>query len=336
MNQKLKHVLGYAVLVLTLLVLLFLPLPVYLDSPGAAQDVSSYVKVNGQKDKQPGQFMLVYIKQAKATPLSWALSFTNKYATRTSAKEEVGDYSDREMAKIQNYYMSSSVAEAKYQSLSLAHQKVKRQYLGMYVMSVLKKSNFAGNLKVGDVVNKVAGKSYSSSAAYMRALQQMPPRKDVTIEYQRGRKQGQAHGRLIRLPQTKRYGLGITLTDRVKTISSVPITANMQGIGGPSAGLMLTLQMYSQLTQQDLLKGRKIAGTGTIEADGHVGQIGGVEQKVVAASRAKASIFFVPNDPQLKKDNNYQAALKTAHQLKTKLKVVPVSNVSQAVNYLKN
>lgn len=336
MNRKLRYGLSYAFLLLVLLIMIFLPLPIYIDSPGAAQDVSSYVKVNGKKDQRPGQFMLVYIKQAKATPFSWALSFTNKYATRTSAQEEVGNYSDREMAKIQDYYMSSSVAEAKYQSLTLAQQKADRQYLGMYVMSVLKESNFADSLKVGDVVTKVAGKSYPGSTAYMRALQQISPHKKVTVSYLRGRHARQAKGRLIKLPQTKRYGLGITLTDRVKTTSSVPITTNMQGIGGPSAGLMLTLQMYSQLTQQDLLRGRKIAGTGTIEADGKVGQIGGIEQKVVAASRAKATIFFVPNDPRLKKDNNYQAALRTARQLRTKLKIVPVNNVSQAVSYLKN
>lgn len=92
--------------------------------------------------------------------------------------------------------------------------------------------------------------------------------------------------------------------------------------------------MYNQLSQQDLLRGRNIAGTGTIETDGTVGQIGGIEQKVVAANKAKAAVFLVPNDPRLGKENNYAGAKKTAAEIHSKMKVVPVKNVDQAVSYL--
>ena len=51
----------------------------------------------------------------------------------------------------------------------------------------------------------------------------------------------------------------------------------MGNIGGPSAGLMLTLQIYSQLAHRDLLHGHKVAGTGTMASDGTVGIIGGIE-----------------------------------------------------------
>ena len=71
----------------------------------------------------------------------------------------------------------------------------------------------------------------------------------------------------------------------------------MGRIGGPSAGMMLTLEMYQQLTGKDLTRSRRIAGTGTISASGAVGDIGGVDKKVVAASRAGAQIFFVPDNP---------------------------------------
>ena len=35
-------------------------------------------------------------------------------------------------------------------------------------------------------------------------------------------------------------------------------------IGGPSAGLMFTLEIYNQLVEDDLTRGHEIAGTGTI------------------------------------------------------------------------
>ena len=82
----------------------------------------------------------------------------------------------------------------------------------------------------------------------------------------------------------------------------------------------------------------KIAGTGTIESDGSVGDIGGAALKVVAAAKAGADIFFVPNNPvdeeTLKKDpdakTNYEEAVAAAKDLDTDMKIVPVTTDSRS------
>ena len=63
--------------------------------------------------------------------------------------------------------------------------------------------------------------------------------------------------------------------------SDVDVNFDTSGVGGPSAGLMFTLDIYDQLNSEDLRKGRKIAGTGTIESDGSVGDIGGAALKLL-------------------------------------------------------
>jgi PDZ domain-containing protein len=65
-------------------------------------------------------------------------------------------------------------------------------------------------------------------------------------------------------------------------------------VGGPSAGLMWALGLYDLLTPGDLTAGRTIAGTGTIAPDGTVGPIGGIEEKVRAASDVGATELLVP------------------------------------------
>ncbi len=65
-------------------------------------------------------------------------------------------------------------------------------------------------------------------------------------------------------------------------------------IGGPSAGLMFTLGIIDKLTPEDLTGGKVVAGTGTIDGDGNVGEIGGIPQKLVGAKRAGAQVFLVP------------------------------------------
>lgn len=67
-------------------------------------------------------------------------------------------------------------------------------------------------------------------------------------------------------------------------------------IGGPSAGLMFSLAIYDTLTPGALTGGKRIGGTGTITADGKVGSIGGIQQKIPAVRDAGTELFLVPAD----------------------------------------
>jgi PDZ domain-containing protein len=67
-------------------------------------------------------------------------------------------------------------------------------------------------------------------------------------------------------------------------------------VGGPSAGLMFSLGIYDKLTPGSLTGGTFVAGTGTITAEGEVGPIGGIQQKMIAARDAGAGVFLTPKD----------------------------------------
>ncbi|CRH94459.1 Predicted secreted protein containing a PDZ domain [Chlamydia trachomatis] len=105
---------------------------------------------------------------------------------------------------------------------------------------------------------------------------------------------------------------------------------------------MFTLAIYTQLANPDLRAGRTIAGTGTIEQDGSVGDIGGADKKVLSAAKAGASIFFVPNNPVEKEvrkvkpnsKTNYEEALEAVKENKLDIKVVSVKTVQDAIDYL--
>ena len=77
----------------------------------------------------------------------------------------------------------------------------------------------------------------------------------------------------------------------------VDVKVNLDpAIGGPSAGLMFSLGIYDTLTPGSLTGGKTIAGTGTVDAAGSVGPIGGIQQKIVGARDAGAQLFLVPPD----------------------------------------
>jgi Lon-like protease len=114
----------------------------------------------------------------------------------------------------------------------------------------------------------------------------------------------------------------------IKTLpweADIPIDIEMDTgrIGGPSAGMMFTLEIMNQLLDEDLTAGKKIAGTGTIDFEENIGRIGGVAQKVVAAENAGADYFLVP-------EANYEDAQKMARDIK----VVAVATLDETLRFL--
>jgi PDZ domain-containing protein len=119
--------------------------------------------------------------------------------------------------------------------------------------------------------------------------------------------------------------VGVLLDNNAPIIEfPVNVETDTQNIGGPSAGLMFTLEIMNQLTEQDLTDGERIAGTGTIHRDGTVGGIGGVQQKVYGAIDAGAAVVLVPA-------SNYEDALEAAGD---KIAVVRVETIDDALEYL--
>ncbi|MET8855383.1 MULTISPECIES: S16 family serine protease [unclassified Streptomyces] len=108
----------------------------------------------------------------------------------------------------------------------------------------------------------------------------------------------------------------------------VKVTLKLADVGGPSAGLLFSLGIIDKLDGDgsggDLTGGRVVAGTGTIDADGKVGAVGGVSLKTQAARRDGATVFLVP-----------KAECSDAKaELPKGLRLIPVTDLDGAVNSL--
>ncbi len=133
------------------------------------------------------------------------------------------------------------------------------------------------------------------------------------------------------------------MTDDMTVKTNPEIKVDPGEIGGPSGGLMFALQIYSQLEHKSY-SFSKVAGTGTIAPNGDVGEIGGIDKKIIAANESGAQVFFAPYVKPTKanlamegeKQTNYQVAKKTAEKYAPHMKVVPVKNFNDALNYLEN
>lgn len=116
--------------------------------------------------------------------------------------------------------------------------------------------------------------------------------------------------------------VGITLGPGYSYTPQITFDLGQQ-IGGPSAGMVFALGIYDKITVGELLAGRVVAGTGTINPTGEVGAIGGIRQKLASAERSGASVFLVPS-----------ANCADLAGVRTDVVVVEVATLSEAISQL--
>ena len=121
--------------------------------------------------------------------------------------------------------------------------------------------------------------------------------------------------------------VGVLLANgETNIVFPVDVVIDSENIGGPSAGMMFSLEIMNQLTEDDLLRGGRIAGTGTIRPDGEVGAIGGVRQKVYGAIDSGAEYVLVPS-------GNYPDAVEAAGD---DIEVVEIFTIDDALSFFES
>ena len=192
------------------------------------------------------------------------------------------------------------------------------------VETVSKDGASAGKLEEGDAIDAVNGTPVSNLEQFQALMAKTKPGDEVILDFRRKKAPpGIATVKLGSAPDKEQGVLGIGVVEA--PWAPFTIDFNLANIGGPSAGLVFSLAVIDKLTTGDLTGDKFIAGTGTINADGKVGSIGGITHKILAAHEAGATVFLVPAD-------NCDEA-RSAHE--DGVDLVKVENLEGAVDALK-
>ncbi|MDN6195976.1 MAG: PDZ domain-containing protein [Atopostipes suicloacalis] len=324
-----------------LLFMFFFPLPFYLEVPGSIFPLSDMVEVDHQYEELSGEYYITTVGVKQATPVTIFQTFL-PYHDLVSESKLLGNLDNFEnYNRIQKYNMNHSINSAIKVAFDAAGKSYDLDYKGVYVLQVIEASDFFAKLEVGDIVESVDGQKFQSSAKFMDYIGNKNVGEKIRLEVKRAGEEIDISGNLIEL-ENGASGIGIALTDNSEIVTEPSVQIHSADIGGPSAGLMFAIDIYTQLIDKSLSKGYRIAGTGTIESDGQIGRIGGVEKKIVAAARENVDYFFVPDDePQSgeKKLNstyqsNYDLAQETADKINTGLMIIPVKKFQDALDFL--
>jgi PDZ domain-containing protein len=285
-----------------------------------------------------GQLMMVDVEVGQAGPVDWLeyeLGLLGKSRQLYPVAVYAGPTPTSELACQDTQEMVDANEDSALAALAQLHYKVAEDYLGAQIDSV-----FAGTpawragLKCDDLITAVNGKHVAEAQQVTALLARMAPGTTVTFTDRpaNGGRAKQVKVQLVSPPEsalvdgfTGRTYVGIEIESRVKTVLPFPVSVDAAGIGGPSAGLAFTLAILDALSNGKLTGGHRVAATGTITAQGVVGDVGGVQEKTVAVEKAGAQVFFVPQV-------EYKVAKSVAN---SRLQVIPVTTLGQVLQILR-
>jgi Lon-like protease len=300
-----------------------------LEAPGLALAVEPMVEVPAShRYPQEGSFILTsVIPQAPITAGEWLLGQLSPAVKIVPPATIVpNSISPQEVARQGFQMLDQSESTAIVVGLQQAGYGAVIVGKGVRVLSIEPDSRAQGLLQPGDVIVALDGKPIRTMDDLIGQVQSQDS--NAVVQLQVNRSQDKIDLKVPLTPSSAPGNppkIGIAIASAGSDVSlPFPVKIVPQKIvGGPSAGLMFALTVYNAVTPLDLTGGRKIAGTGTINPDGSVGPIGGVEQKVVAAELAGAAYFLSPPE-------NYAAARLVARRIQ----VVRIATIGQAIDFL--
>jgi Lon-like protease len=316
-------------------------------TPGGAQPVAPLITIQGKSSTSAGKILLTDVYLTPLSLLTYLPAWFSNTTDIVSQDALVDPGVSISELDAQGYLeMEQAKQSAKVAALTRLGYPVGSKPAGAVITAVGTDTPAEHKLAVADVIVGVNGTATTTSCQVIAATHNLLPgttaelrvepaniSNDGSITYG---KTTTVHVVLAAAPKgdpgtpcpgvvgpPKAY-VGISLSDQVNYTFPFSIQISTPNIGGPSAGLAMTLGIMDQLSHGSLLHHQTIAATGTIDPTGKVGDVGGVRQKAVAVSNAHATLFFVPVVER-------SAAESTAAP---SLKVNPVATLNQALNVL--
>lgn len=315
---------------------LLLKVPYVALVPGSANDTEPLLEISGTDEFPSDGELLFTTVRVRQQPNLWEYLLLQADDDAEVVPEEdiLGDRTPEENREFNLAVMSDSKQVAVAVALEeLGYDAVQSD--AVIIQQVIPEGPAEEFLVGGDSILAIDGESTTNVAELVDILATRAPGDEVELSVQNfgDLKVQTVTVELAENPERPGAGfLGIQPFDRLDFVTDVGFTVEIDSgsVGGPSAGLAFTLAILDQLTEGELTGGAQVAITGTINAAGEVGAVGGVVQKTAAVRELGADVFIVPAGLGEAELEAVQA------RAGDDLQIVPVENLEQALDALEN
>jgi Lon-like protease len=280
------------ILVVGSIVASFVQLPYYTIAPGDALDVNHLVSVHGARQYPPkGALMLLFVRErSRINAWRWIQASLDSEIDLVKQRQFAGNADPAEVDAQAVADMAGSQNAAKFVALRRLGYKVPVEPR-VSILAVIADRPAQGILRPGDVIASIDRKPIRKPDDLTKAMAARHPGDPVSIVYLRGGRREEVSMRTV-ADQEGHAVIGVFIAQPLRF--PIDVRIDTSDIGGPSAGLAMTLSILDELTPGNLTGAKRVAVTGEIASSGAVLEVGGVGQKAVAARHRGAQLFIVP------------------------------------------
>ena len=296
-------------------------------SPGGLINMDKRI-VSDNKYNSKGSINMTYVSLVKGTIPTYVLA--KIIPTWDIIKNESITYDNNgdidETINIDKYYLKESISNAYLVAFNEANIDYTIKNRNNYVTYIYEKAKT--NLKIFDNIIKYDNIEFSTFKEMQDYITSKNVGDKVIFAVKRDDKEVECYAELINIDDSAKVGVSAVVINDYDSSFDIKIKSK-DNESGSSGGFMMALAIYNAVTKDDITKGKVIAGTGTIDGEGNVGEIGGVTYKLAGAYKKHADIFLVPSD-------NYEEAYNYKKKHKLDIELVSISKFSEAIEYLNN
>lgn len=272
------------------------PLPMFVVRPGQIVPLAACVAVSDDAATPvEGNYLLMTITVLRATVADVATAAFEADAAVMPQGRVLPPGEDADTYFRQQRHEFETAADvAAGVGLEAAGHQISISGEGALLVHVAGDMPAAEGLRPGDVVVGVDGAKIETDVDLREAIRSKPAGEPLHVEVQREGRSVTVEVAAVDVDGTPQLGV-VPETFRQRVHLPVDVELLSGPVGGPSGGLMIALTVYDMIREDvDLAAGRVIAGTGTMDATGRVAPVGGIDLKVLAASRRGADVFLAP------------------------------------------
>lgn len=293
--------------------------------PGGIVNVDSRITGDNLNETN-GSFNMAYVSAMKGkTPIYLISKFMPNWEIVKNSDMLPNNETIEDMNTQDKLDYQEAMSNAKYVAFNKANVKYnidKENYIVYYLTD-----QNDSNLKIGDEIISYDDIEFKDMNSFKEYIKNKKINEKVKIKYQRNNKVLETESTIYEKDNAKYVGISVISVLDISSDYNLKISQKSSE-SGPSGGLIMSLSIYNALTKDDITKGRKIVGTGTIDKEGNVGEIGGINYKLASAVKEKADIFICPND-------NYDKVKELVDKYNYKITIINVSTFDEAIEKLK-
>ena len=314
------------ILILVFIYLLFnIKLDFSIYSPGGLINLDNRIESSDKIYHSSGSINMTYVRLVKGTIPTYLLAKVIPTWDIISNEDITYDEDIDETIKIDQYYLKESISNAYMVAYNAAKVDYKIKNSNNYVTYIFEDAKT--NLKLFDNIIKYDNIKFTTFSEMQKYISGKKVGDKVNFIVKRDGKEIKCYAELIDIEGSAKIGLTSAVINEYDSDIDINIKSKASE-SGSSGGFMTALAIYNSLTKEDITKGSTIAGTGTIDNEGNVGEIGGVTYKLAGAVKNKSDVMLVP-------EANYEEAYKYKKKHNFDIELVSINNLDQAVHYLK-